>query len=426
MKKLVRSRVLVLLIGIVHCISIPPATGQSFTGDKNNNLALVGAKIYPSPTDKPINKGTVLIRDGKIVALGETAKIKVPDNMVSIDCTGLTLVAGFWNCHVHFIEKKWENAASLAPSQLNQQLQNMLTKFGFTTVFDTGSSWDITKTIRDRIESGVVNGPMIFSTGAILFPKGGLPPANLLEAYGSMARNMPEVENAQQAISIVRQELKSGVDGIKIYAQTWWDPNLKMSTDIVKAITSEAHRQGKLVFVHPSGSYGLETAIESGADVLTHTTPSTGPWSKTLITRMKQDHLSLIPTLKLWRVELEKAGTPPDIVQRFRDTAVSQLQTYFEAGGQILFGTDLGYVTDYDPTEEYQQMERANMRFPDILASLTTAPAKRFDKAATIGRIAPGMNADIVLLAGDPTANIEALSNIKYTLRNGKIIYESQ
>ena len=181
MKRL-EFNILVLLLGVVHNVFILTATSQPLSRGKNNNLSLTGAKIYPSPSEKPIDKGVVLIRNGKIVALGETGKIKIPGNAVSIDCTGLTLMAGFWNSHVHFIEPKWENAASMSSSQLTQQLQDMLTKYGFTTVFDTGSSWEITKTIRERIESGVVKGPMIFSTGAILFSKGGLPPGNLLKA----------------------------------------------------------------------------------------------------------------------------------------------------------------------------------------------------------------------------------------------------
>ena len=426
MKRLVRFNIFILLLSIGHCISILSVTGQSLVLDKNKTLALIGAKIYPSPLEKPIDKGVVLIRNGKIVAVGEEGKIRIPPNTVSIDCTGLMLMAGFWNSHVHFIESKWENAASMPPSQLTQQLQDMLSKYGFTTVFDTGSFWEVTKSIRQRIDSGVVNGPRIFSTGAILFSKGGLPPGNLLRAYGSMAQKMPEIENVQQAIGIVQEEIRSGVDAIKIYAQTWWDANLKMPLEVVKAATAEAHKHGKLVFVHPSGTYGLEAAIESGADILTHTTPSTGPWNKALLARMKRAHLSLIPTLKLWRVELEKGGAPPDFVRKFRDTGVNQLQAYFQAGGQILFGTDLGYITDYNPTEEYQQMKRASMRFQDILASLTTSPAKRFGMSRRAGRIAPGMDADIVLLAADPVANIEALSNVRYTLRNGQIIYRSK
>jgi imidazolonepropionase-like amidohydrolase len=368
----------------------------------------------------------VLIRDGKIVAVGQVGQLRIPRDAVRVDCVGLTLTAGFWNSHVHFIEPKWENAASMSPAQLTRQLEDMCTRYGFTTVFDTGSYWEITKTIRQRIESGTVYGPRIFSTGAILFPKGGIPPGDLLKSYGLIGRKMPEPENVQQAIETVRQELNEGVDAIKVYAQTWWDPNLRMPLEVIKAITAEAHRHGKLVFVHPSNSYGLDAAIDSGADVMVHTTPPTGPWNEALLTRMKQAHLTLIPTLKLWRVELEKSGAPPDAARGFQDSGVNQLRAYFQAGGQILFGTDLGYITDYDPTEEYQQMKRASMRFQDILASLTTAPAERFGMSGRTGRVALGMEADIVLLAGDPTTNIEALSRVRYTLRKGKIIYQSK
>lgn len=69
-----------------------------------SNVALVGARIYPSPTDSPIDNGVVLIRNGKIVAVGAAGTIKVPSSYSIIDCKDLTLTAAFWNCHVHFIE----------------------------------------------------------------------------------------------------------------------------------------------------------------------------------------------------------------------------------------------------------------------------------------------------------------------------------
>lgn len=119
---------------------------------------------------------------------------------------------------------------------------------------------------------------------------------------------------------------------------------------------------------------------------------------------------------------LEKTGAPPDVVQQFQDSGMNQLKTYFQADGEILFGTDVGY-TDYDPSEEYQQMNRASMNFPDILAALTTAPAKRFGVPDRKGKISIGMDADMVLLAGAPANDITALSNVRYTLRKGRIVY---
>ena len=78
----------------------------------------VGAKIYTSPTDKPILDGVVLVKDGKITGVGNKSSIKIPGDTRVIDCSGLTLTAGFWNSHVHFTEPKWQNANSITVQQL--------------------------------------------------------------------------------------------------------------------------------------------------------------------------------------------------------------------------------------------------------------------------------------------------------------------
>jgi imidazolonepropionase-like amidohydrolase len=426
MKKIGLSGLLVLVVGLFSSFANPPVAAGALSLDESKSLALIGARIYTSPKEKPVVNGVVLIRDGKIIAVGQKGIIKIDPDAIVLNCEGLTLTSGFWNSHVHFTELKWENADSLPSAQLTKQLQDMLTRYGFTTVFDTGSYWEITKAIRQRIESGNVQGPRIFSTGDILFQKNGSPPRELLKASGTVARKMPEVENPQQAVELVRKKLDSGVDGVKIYAQTFWDPNLKIPLEIIKAITAEAHSQGKLVFVHPSNIYGLQSAIDAGVDILVHTTPQISQWNEALLAKLKQGRIALIPTLKLWRIEAEKEGAPPAAVQRFLDRGVDQLRAYFQAGGQILFGTDIGYITDYSPAEEYQQMERAGMRFQDVLASLTTSPAERFGESGKTGRIAPGMDADIVLLAGDPANDIKALSDVRYTIRKGKIIYQAR
>jgi imidazolonepropionase-like amidohydrolase len=86
---------------------------------------------------------------------------------------------------------------------------------------------------------------------------------------------------------------------------------------------------------------------------------------------------------------------------------------------------DVGFITDYDPTEEYRLMSRAGMSFRGILASLTTAPSKRFNRSWQTGRITPGMEVDIVLLNGASAGHITAFSKVKYTLRGGRIIFQN-
>jgi imidazolonepropionase-like amidohydrolase len=90
----------------------------------------------------------------------------------------------------------------------------------------------------------------------------------------------------------------------------------------------------------------------------------------------------------------------------------------------VLFGTDLGAV-DPDPGAEYRLMAEAGMSARDILAALTTAPAQRFIGAAGVGRVAADMPADLVVLNGDPTQNLAALTDVRYTLRGGEIVFRA-
>lgn len=100
-----------------------------------------------------------------------------------------------------------------------------------------------------------------------------------------------------------------------------------------------------------------------------------------------------------------------------------QLRAYSEAGGQILFGTDVGYIEHFDTSEEFAWMSRAGMSFQQILGSLTTNPAERFGFSAHSGRIAKGMDADLVVLSADPAQDVNAFSRVAFTIRLGKIIF---
>jgi imidazolonepropionase-like amidohydrolase len=82
-------------------------------------------------------------------------------------------------------------------------------------------------------------------------------------------------------------------------------------------------------------------------------------------------------------------------------------------------------MTAYDPTEEYALMAKAGMTLPQILASLTTAPAERFGASRQLGRIAAGLTADLTVLRRDPSRDVRALADVAYTIRGGRIIYRS-
>jgi cytosine/adenosine deaminase-related metal-dependent hydrolase len=83
-------------------------------------LALVGGTIYVSPTEEPIRDGVVLIQNGRIAAVGGRGLSQASK---TLDCSGLTITAGFWNSHVHFFERKWANAAAIRAIELTRSLR---------------------------------------------------------------------------------------------------------------------------------------------------------------------------------------------------------------------------------------------------------------------------------------------------------------
>ncbi len=415
-----KKRLPVLLLLLIHCAVFISPSVQAQNQAPSESLALTGAKIYTEPSAKPIPSGVVLIRNGKIVAVGDSKKIKIPKDSRVLDCKGLTLTAGFWNSHVHFTEEKWQNAAQLPAERIAQQMQEMLTRYGFAHVLDTGSVPENTLALRRRIEKENIAAPAIRQAGGSFVARDGTP-------FYLDPLKLPELSTPEQATKMVNQVLALGLEGIKIFAASpkRGKPPIVMPLDIAKAVVAAAHAQGKFVVAHPTNNAGVEVVIGAGVDILAHTTPDGGEvWNEEMVKRLKAHRVALIPTLRLWRFELERFGASAEVTTKFINTALQQLGAYSQAGGEILFGTDVGYMSIYSTADEYELMNKAGMSFGQILTALTTAPATRFGASQQTGKIAVGMDADIVVLAADPAVDVKALANVRYTLRQGKIIYE--
>lgn len=184
-----------------------------------------------------------------------------------------------------------------------------------------------------------------------------------------------------------------------------------MKLAIIQAATEEAHRKGKLVFAHPSTLEGVRLVLAGHVDVLAHT--SEEGWDNTTAAQLKAAHVTLIPTLTLFSHDDDF------------DSILKEVKSYQDVGGEIMFGTDIGYLTDYAAlTQEYGYLARAGLTFPQILATLTTNPARRMGFGDRTGKIQPGMDADLTVLEGDPAEDIKAFSRVAMTMRQGRVIYQ--
>jgi hypothetical protein len=228
-------------------------------------------------------------------------------------------------------------------SSAAQLVTNPRYLMGFTSVFDTGSAPTPQATAWKRASSR----PMILSAGTPFTSKDATP-------YYLQPLKLPELETPEQATTLARARLDEGADAIKIFQGAWVSQEkvVPMPLELVKAVAAVAHARGKLLLAHPSDTAGLSSAIEGGVDVLTHVVESPGDVDASMVAEMRKRNMAVIPTLKLF-------GHNRNV-----DQLLAQLRAYSEAGIPILFGTDVGFITDYDPALEYRLMDRAGLNFP--------------------------------------------------------------
>lgn len=358
--------------------------------------------------------GAVVIENDTIGACGAAGA--VPGGADVLDCSGCTIVPGFWNAHVHFFERKWDRAAEIPETELAAQLQEFA-RYGFTSVFDLSSDIANTAALRARIAQGIA-GPRIFSTGPGLVPPGALPPDAVSRAMGIVPTAMPMVSTENSALRAVDALIDAGADAIKIFA-SGNAPETVMQPEVFRAAAARAHRHGKAVFVHPNSAGDIRIALQNGADVIAHTTPRT-PWDADLLQAIAASAAALTPTLRLWDEFLRHDRI--SVREQMAQTAAAQLRAWMEGGREVLFGTDYGAV-GADPSGEYALMQQAGMSVRDILASLTQTPANRFVPDERTGRVEPGCAADLVVLDGSLDDGVEVLTRVRYTIRSGRVVF---
>jgi imidazolonepropionase-like amidohydrolase len=157
---------------------------------------------------------------------------------------------------------------------------------------------------------------------------------------------------------------------------------------------------------------------------MTHTTPMDAPWSPAFAQRLVAARMALTPTLTLWEFESRKGSISAADLETGMERAAQQLNAFQHADGDVLFGTDVGYTDVFDTTEEFKWMSRGGMSYQQILASLTTNPARRFGFNQHSGRIAKGYDADLVVLRSDPAHDATAFADVRYTIRDGSVLYK--
>jgi imidazolonepropionase-like amidohydrolase len=424
LRKVVRGLLITLVTTVMlgaaswgYFYSWPLRTPHPVIRLATGSLVIPGARVYVSP-DAPVQDGVdVVITEGRIAAIGKG--VARPAGARVLPCDGCTVAAGFWNAHVHFTEAKW--AADTSAASWNASLADMTTSRGFTTVVDVGSDLRTTVSLRRRIESGELAGPQIYTAGGALYPPEGVPfyirddlPPLVLKYFIAQPRN------PAQAIAATESNIDRGADVLKLFTGSYVEREVikPMPVDIAKAAVDVAHRHGQLVFAHPSNLVGMQVAMDSGVDVLAHAADDDAEKvDDAILARVVALHMSMVPTLKMFATTVT---TKASYIAPIHD----EVRRFHRLGGDILFGTDVGYMKDYTTEDEMSALADAGLSARDVLRTLTVAPATRFHVTADKGTVEVGKMADLVILDADPEKDLSTLAHPRTTIRGGKVLFE--
>ena len=342
----------------------------------------------------------------------------VPPTAKVLPGKGRVVTAGFWNAHVHFTEPKWQRIRRKSPPLLEAQLHDMFTSRGFTTVVDVGSDPRVTLRLRRRIDEEGLLGPTILTAGPGLYPPRGIP-YYLRGTLPFWVRPfVPTPSTPRAARRVVKRNLARGADLVKLFTGSYVARGTvrPMPEAVARAAVDAAHAQGRLAYSHPSNLEGTRVALRSGVDVLAHPPDTTEGVDETLVREMVDRKMAMIPTLQMFErtVSTSREYLAPiyEVVRRFH-----------AQGGQLLFGTDVGYMADYTIEDELRALYGCGLDGREILRAMTTAPAARFGRENSVGSVVPGARADLVLLDADPFDDLLAFTRVRATIRSGRVLH---
>jgi imidazolonepropionase-like amidohydrolase len=389
---------------------------------------LVNARVFDSVQGVISEPQTIVIDGERIESLVPSAT-KIEGN--KIDIGGRVVLPGFIDCHVHVNAVHhdiWQlsmTPPSLITAQAKGVLEGMLMR-GFTTVRDAaGADYGI----QLAVERGYLKGPRLFIANSPLTQTGGhadTRPRNVKEfictcagigLFPALADGVPEVRKA------VREQLRNGANQIKIMAgggvASPTDPidGTQYSLDEITAACEEARAANTYVMAHAYSPQSITRAVQCGVRTIEHGNLLDEPTAKV----MKQEGAYLVPTLatyfKLadegvrlgWSAEMMKK------LDRVKDAGQRAIAIAKAHGIPIAFGTDLLGAMQTHQAIEWRL--RAPVQTPvEILQSATSVAAKVLNQEGTLGVIAPGAFADLLVVDGDPTTNIELLCNPEQTI----------
>jgi imidazolonepropionase-like amidohydrolase len=410
------------------------AAQQPVPSDTSPPVVLVPAAVWDGVADSPASGWVVVVRGSLIAAAGPAGRVQVPAGAERVELAGATLIPGLIEGHSHLFlhpydETLWDDQVLKEPAGVRMARAvahaAATVRAGITTVRDLGTEGmaDFDVQLRRAVEEGIVPGPRILATTRAIVATGSYAPRRPNYAFDP-PQGAEEASGPEQIMRVVRDQIGRGADWIKVYADYGWGPDGKakptFSQEELDLLVATARGAGAPAAAHATTAEGMRRAVVAGVATIEHGDAGTPE----VFRLMRQRGVGYCPTLaagEAYATYFEgwvkgKAPAPASVMEKQKS-----FRAALDAGVTMCFGGDVGVFRHGDNVRELELMVEYGMTPLAALRAATSGNARLLRLDNQVGRIAPGLLADLVAVDGDPTRDITALRRVRVVLVAGRL-----